>query len=131
MATAVPGLTVENGLAGTAVPLTGTLGFIPAAAKSYELLTELRGTPAPGPEGEACLIEVEVFANGVPFQDLTISSFPNGTPPYNSRPFDADSTAIGMQEPGQPVNLSAISYGSSSCSTGDAAALRSVVVEFG
>lgn len=67
-AAAVPGFTTDTP-SGTAVPVTGTAAFTPVAGKSYELLTELKGTPtdsdgAAGPQ--FCAARVMVLVNGVP-----------------------------------------------------------------
>ena len=130
--TSVPGLTtfIE---AGTPVPLTGTATFTPVAGKSYELLTELKGTPtdADGVGGESCFASVTMLDNGVPVGGAGIFNSASGTPPFNNEPFGGSSVPIGILSPGQPQTLTAISFGSTGCSAATAAALRAVVVEFG
>jgi hypothetical protein len=134
-ATSVPGLTtdVPEGGSGTPVPLTGTASFTPAAGKSYELLTEIKGTPtdADGPAGESCFASVEMFSNGVPLSGASIFHSASGTPPFNQQPVGSSSVPIGLLSPGQAQNLTALSYGDSGCSSATTAALRAVVVEFG
>jgi hypothetical protein len=130
---AVPGLTVAPE-AGTPVPLAGTATFTPVAGKSYELLTELKGTPTavPGPEGESfCGAEVEMFVNGVTISNVFISANPTAPAPFNVRPIGSAATAIGLQEVGQPLTLAALSFGSTGCSAATTGALRAVVVELG
>jgi len=129
---AVPGLTVEPEN-GTPIPLSGTAAFTPAAGKSYELLTELRGTPtdADGSEGGSCFPIVTILLNGAPFTSTGILNNAGGTPPFNNRPVGSSSTAIGLQEAGQPQTLSALAFGDSNCSAATTASLRLTVVEFG
>jgi hypothetical protein len=131
-ATAVPGLTVEPEN-GTLVPLAGTATFTPQAGKSYELLTELKGTPTAlgGPEAESCFAEVDMFVNGGYRAEASIFSRPNTTGPFYVKPIGSSATAIGLQEVGQPVTLSALSFGSTSCSPATTASLRAVVIELG
>lgn len=128
----VPGLT-EEPEAGTPVPLSGTTSFTPAAGKSYELLTELKGTPtdADGPEGKSCSDFVTILVNGIPFAGAGIFNSASGTPPFNNEPVGSSSTAIGLQEAGQQQTLSAIAFGSSGCSSATTASLRVTVVELG
>jgi hypothetical protein len=130
---AVPGLTTPSE-AGTPVPLAGTVSFTPQAGKSYELLTELKGTPTAvsGTEGEtSCYAEVDLFVNGVPIAGASISANSTATGPFSSRPIGTGATAIGLQETGQPQTLSALSFGSTGCSAATTGALRAVVVELG
>jgi len=131
-AAAVPGLNSEVA-GGTPVPLTGTAAFTPVAGKSYELLTELKGTPtdADGPGGEPCSAFVSVLVNGVPVSGAGIWANASGTPPFNFEPIGSGSTAIGLQQAGQPQTLSALSLGGVGCSAATTASLRAVVVEFG
>jgi len=128
----VPGLTTEV-TGGTPVPLTGTATFTPAAGKSYELLTELKGTPADadGPGGEVCSAFVSVLVNGVPLAGAGIWANANGTPPFNLEPFGTSSTAIGLQEVGQPLTLGALALGSTGCGPATTGSLRAVVIELG
>jgi hypothetical protein len=128
----VPGVTSEI-VGGTPVPLTGTPSFTPAAGKSYELLTELKGTPtdADGPGGEVCQVFVTILVNGVPFSGAGIFASASGTPPFNFEPVGSSSTAVGLQQAGQPQTLSALAFGSSGCSPATTASLRAVVVELG
>lgn len=129
---AVPGLTSfsENG---TPVPLSGTTSFTPAAGKSYEILTEIKGTPtdADGPEGSACFASVSILVNGVPFTGVTLYNDAGESPPFNNRPVDSSSTAIGLQQAGESQSISALAFGSSNCGPATAASLRVTVVEFG
>jgi hypothetical protein len=131
-AAAVPGLTTEV-VGGTPVPLTGIAAFTPAAGKSYELLTELKGTPtdADGPGGEPCSAFVSVLANGAPIGGAGIWANASGTPPFNFEPIGGSSTAIGLQQAGQALTLSALSLGSTGCSAATTASLRAVVIELG
>ncbi len=129
---AVPGLTAEvNG--GTPVPLGGTAAFTPAAGKSYELLTELKGTPTDGSgeEGGSCFPFVTVLVNGAPFTGVGIFNSNQGTPPFNNEPVGSSSTAIGLQEAGQQQTLSAIAFGDTDCTSATTASLRVTVVELG
>jgi hypothetical protein len=128
----VPGLTTEVA-GGTPVPLTGTATFTPAVGKSYELLTELKGTPADvdGPGGEVCSAFVTVQVNGVPLAGAGIWANASGTPPFNLEPIGSSSTAIGLQEAGQPLTLSALTLGSAGCGPATTGSLRAVVVELG
>jgi len=128
----VPGLTEFNE-GGTPVPLSGTTSFTPAAGKSYELLTELKGTPtdADGPEGEACFASVRILVNGAPYTGTFISNDAGEKPPFNNEPVGSSSTAIGLQEAGQAQTISAIAFGNSGCSSATTASLRVTVVEFG
>jgi hypothetical protein len=131
-AASVPGLTAEpNG--GTPVPLTGTATFTPQPGKSYELLVELNGNPVDlnGPSPGGCGAFVTVLVNGVPLSGAGIWRSDGGTPPFNNEPFGSSSTAIGLQQVGQPLTLSALSFGSIECSLATTAALRAVIVELG
>jgi hypothetical protein len=131
--TAVPGLTTSPA-AGTPVPLTGTPSFVPVAGKSYELLTEVRGTPTDvdGAEGEkSCSAGVTIFVNGVPIGGGFIYQNAGGPPPFSYEPVGGSSVPVGMLSPGQPQTLSALSFGSTGCSAATTAALRATVVEFG
>jgi hypothetical protein len=133
-AASVPGLTTNlPEEAGTPVPLTGTGSFTPVAGKSYELLTELKGTPtdADGPGGEVCSAFVTLLVNGVPANGAGIWANASGTPPFNFEPVGGSSTAIGLQEAGQPQTLSALAFGNTGCSAATTASLRAVVVELG
>jgi hypothetical protein len=128
----VPGLTTEV-TGGTPVPLTGTASFTPVAGKSYEVLTELKGTPADangsGPGG--CEAFVTILVNGAPFTGAGIWANANSTPPFNLEPVGSSSTAIGLQQAGQPQTLSALAFGSSGCSPATTGSLRAVIVELG
>jgi hypothetical protein len=132
-AATVPGLgTVTE--TGTPVPLAGTATFTPQAGKSYELLTELKGTPTaqPGPEGEDfCLAEVVMLVNGVSLGGADISASPTQPAPFNVDSIGTLATAIGLQESGQALTLSASSFGSTGCSAATTGSLRAVVVELG
>lgn len=131
-AASVPGLTT-NSTGGTAVPLTGTPTFTPIAGKSYELLVELKGTPADadGSGGEVCSAFVTIFVNGVPMNGAGIWANANGAPPFNLEPIGSSSAAVGLQQAGQPQTLSASSFGSTGCSSATTGSLRAVVVELG
>ncbi len=131
-ATAVPGLTSEPA-GGTPVPLTGTPTFTPAAGKSYELLVELKGTPTDidGPGGEVCSAFVTILVNGVPMSGAGIWANASGTPPFNFEPVGSSSTAVGLQQAGQPQTLSALAFGSIGCSAATTGSLRAVIVELG
>jgi hypothetical protein len=131
-ASSVPGLT-EFKEEGTPVPLSGTTSFTPAAGKSYELLTELKGTPndVNGSAGGPCFASVRILVNGEPFTGVSIFNDAEEKPPFNTETVGSSSTAIGMQESGQPQSISALSFGSSNCSSATTASLRVTVVEFG
>jgi hypothetical protein len=131
-AAAVPGLTSEVA-GGTPVPLTGTGSFVPVAGKSYELLTELKGTPADadGPGGEVCSAGVTMLVNGAPFSGAGIWANAGGTPPFNLEPIGSSSTALGLQEVGQAQALSALTFGSTGCSAATTGSLRAVVIQLG
>jgi hypothetical protein len=131
-AASVPGLTVEPP-SGTPVPITGTASFTPAAGKSYELLTELKGTPvdANGPGGEACFANVTVLANGVPVGFANIFASASAPPPFTVEPIGGSATALGLQQAGQPQTLSVLAFGSTGCGAGTTASLRATVVELG
>ncbi|HWN73723.1 MAG TPA: hypothetical protein VNN15_07955, partial [Solirubrobacterales bacterium] len=128
----VPGLTAEP-TAGTPVALAGTTSFTPAAGKSYELLTELKGTPADanGTEAGGCNVFVTILVNGIPYAGASIFNNANAAPPFNNEPISGSSAAIGLQEAGQPLTLSALSFGDEGCSSATTASLRATVVEFG
>ena len=127
---AVPGLTVEPEN-GTLVPLAGTSTFTPVAGKSYELLTELKGTPTVvGTEGESCRAEIEMFVNGFGIAEAAIFASPIPGP-FSLRSVGSSATAIGLQEAGQPQTLSALSFGSTGCSAATTASLRAVVIQLG
>ncbi|HET7589480.1 MAG TPA: hypothetical protein VFK14_04765 [Solirubrobacterales bacterium] len=129
---AVPGLTTESA-GGTAVPLTGTATFTPVAGKSYEILTELSGTPTDGSgeEGGSCSPFVSILVNGAPFTGTSIYDSNEGTPPFNREPVGSSSTAIGLQQAGQQQTISAVAFGDSDCTSATTASLRVTVVEFG
>jgi hypothetical protein len=132
--TAVPGLTTNLPEGGTPVPLTGTTSFTPVAGKSYELLTELKGTPtdADGAASEkACNAGVTMFVNGAAVAGAFIYHNAASPPPFGYEPVGGSSVPIGMLSPGQPQTLSALSFGSTGCSAATVAALRATVVEFG
>jgi hypothetical protein len=131
-AATVPGLNSEV-VGGTAVPLTGTAAFIPVAGKSYELLTELKGTPtdADGPGGKPCSAFVSVLVNGAPIGGAGIWANASGTPPFNLEPIGSSANAIGLQQAGQAQTLSALAFGSTGCSAATTASLRAVVIELG
>jgi len=132
-AASVPGLNVEPA-GGTPIPLAGAPTFTPVAGKSYELLVELRGNPldGDGPGENVCNPLVSLLVNGVPI-DGVVSLWQNasGTPPFNNQPIGTSSTAIALQVPGQPQTLSALSLGSSGCSSATTALLRAVVIQLG
>lgn len=129
---AVPGLTTES-TGGTAVPLSGTTSFTPAAGKSYELLTELKGTPtdANGPESGGCFPFVSVLVNGNLLTSVNLFNNASGEPPFNNQPIGSSATAIGMQQAGEQQTLSATAFGDSNCSSATTASLRMTVVELG
>jgi hypothetical protein len=131
-AAAVPGLTTEVS-GGTPVPLTGAPTFTPVPGKSYELLVELVGTPtdADGPASGVCSAFVIVLVNGVPMNGAGIWANASGTPPFNYEPIGSSSAAVGLQQPGQPLTLSALALGGTGCSPATTASLRAVVVELG
>lgn len=131
-AVSVPGLTVQP-VGGTPVPLTGVPTFTPLAGKSYELLTELRGTPADadGPGSEPCSAFVSVQANGAPLGGAGIWANANGTPPFNLEPIGSSTVAIGLQQAGQPITLSALALGSTGCGPATTGSLRAVVIQLG
>jgi|GEM_PF-2651264 len=131
-ASSIAGLT-EFKEEGTPVPLTGTTSFTPAAGKSYEILTELRGTPtdANGTEGGPCFASVRILVNGEPFTGTSIYDDAEEKPPFNKENIGSSSTAIGMQEAGQLQTISALVFGNSNCSPATTASLRVTVVEFG
>ena len=131
-ASSVPGLT-EFKEEGTPVPLSGTTSFTPAAGKSYELLTELKGTPTDGngSEGGPCFASVRILVNGEPFSGATIYNDAEEKPPFNKEAIGSSSTAIGLQEAGQSQSISALAFGSSNCSSATTASLRVTVVELG
>lgn len=128
----VPGLTSEPE-GGTPVPLSGTATFTPASGKSYELLTELKGTPsdANGPEPGGCSPFVSILVNGAPFTGTGIFNNASGTPPFNNEPVGSSSTAIGLQEVGEVQTISAVAFGDSNCSATTSGSLRVTVVELG
>lgn len=131
-ASSVPGLT-EFKEGGTSIPLSGTTSFTPATGKSYEVLTELKGTPtdANGPAEGGCIAAVRIFVNGEPFTGATIYDDAEEEPPFNHEAIGSTSTAIGLQEVGQTQTISANAYGNSGCSSATTASLRVTVVEFG
>jgi hypothetical protein len=131
-ASSVPGLT-EFKEGGTPVPLSGTTSFTPTAGKSYEILTELKGTPtdADGPEGEPCFASVRILVNGESFTGTSIYNDAGEKPPFNNESVGSSSTAIGLQEAGQTQTISALAFGNSGCSPATTASLRVTVVEFG
>jgi hypothetical protein len=132
-AAGIPGLTTATET-GTSVPLSGSASFTPQAGKSYELLAEMKGTPTvqPGPEGEEfCFAEVAMLVNGVALGGVTISASPGQPAPFNVRPVGTFATALGLQESGQALTLTASSFGSPGCSTATTGTLRAVVVELG
>jgi hypothetical protein len=129
---AVPGLNVEP-TGGVPVPLAGTPTFTPAPGKSYELLVELKGNPvdADGPGGEVCSAFVDLLVNGAPVNGAGIWQNVSGTPPFNNEPIGTSSAAIALQGAGQPQTLTALSLGSSGCSSATTASLRAVVIQLG
>ncbi|MFL5833089.1 MAG: hypothetical protein ACJ76B_03810 [Solirubrobacterales bacterium] len=131
-ASSVPSLT-EFKEGGTPVPLSGTTSFTPAAGKSYEILTELKGTPTDsnGDEGGPCIATVRILVNGELFTGTSIYDDAEEKAPFNKKTIGSSSTAIGMQEAGQPQTISALAFGSSNCSSATTASLRVTVVEFG
>jgi hypothetical protein len=129
----VPGLT-DEATAGTSVPLSGTTSFTPATGKSYELLTELKGTPTDGSSGEEsgpCAPFVLILVNGAPFTGTSIFNSNEGTAPFNNEPVGSSSTAIGLQQAGQPQSISATAFGDKDCTSATTASLRVTVVELG
>jgi hypothetical protein len=126
----VPGLTSEVP-GGTPVPLTGTATFTPVAGKSYELLTEIKGTPidANGVGGEVCFANVAVLVNGAAIGFAGIFANASGTPPFDFEPIGSSSVALGLQQPGQPQTLSVLAFGSTGCGAGTTGSLRAVVVQ--
>lgn len=131
-ATTVPGLT-EHKEGGTPVPLSGTTSFTPEAGKSYELLSELKGTPtdADGPEGGACFGKVTILVNGVPYAEDIVYSDESEKPPFNNEPIGSSSNAIGLQEAGQAQTITALASTNGGCASVTTASLRVTVVEFG
>jgi hypothetical protein len=131
-ASSVPGLT-EFKEEGTPVPLSGTTSFTPVAGKSYELLTELKGTPndGNGSEGGPCFASVRILVNGEPFTGASIFNDAEEKPPFNNETIGSSSTAIGMQEAGQSQSISALAFGNGNCSSATTASLRVTVVELG
>lgn len=131
-AASVPGLT-EFKEEGNPVSLTGTTSFTPVAGKSYEILTELKGTPTDGngSEGGPCVASVWTFVNGAPFTRTFIYNDAEEKPPFNNEPVDSASAPIGLQEAGQVQNISAVAFGNSNCSPATTASVRVTVVEFG
>jgi hypothetical protein len=131
-AASVPGLTGEVA-GGTPVPLAGTASFTPEAGKSYEVLTELKGTPtdANGAVGGACEAFVTILVNGAPLTGAGIWANASGTPPFNFEPIGSSSAAVGLQQAGQAQTLSALAFGSTGCSSATSASLRAVVVQLG
>ncbi|HWC48417.1 MAG TPA: hypothetical protein VG448_06015 [Solirubrobacterales bacterium] len=131
-ASAVPGLTEEKE-GGTPIPLSGTTSFTPAAGKSYDILTELKGTPTASNGGEfgSCRPEVGILVNGAPLNFVRILNNTEAPAPFNTWPVGSSSTAIGLQEAGQQQTISAIAFGDSNCSPATTASLRVTVVEFG
>ncbi|HET6999237.1 MAG TPA: hypothetical protein VFI03_11670 [Solirubrobacterales bacterium] len=128
----VPGLTIATP-GGFVVPLGGTPTFTPVAGKSYELLVELKGTPtdADGTESEVCQPFVTILVNGVPMTGAGLWANANGTPPFNIEPVGSSSTALGLQQAGQPQTLSALAFGSTGCSPATTGSLRATVIELG
>jgi len=118
---------------GTQLPLSGTTSFTPAAGKSYELLTELKGTPtdANGTEGGPCIASVLMLVNGEPFTRAFIYDDAEEKAPFNKESVGSTSTAIGLQEAGQQQTISALVFGSANCSPATTASLRVTVVELG
>jgi len=131
-ASSIAGLT-EFKVEGTPVPLSGTTSFTPAAGKSYEILTELKGTPtdANAPEGGPCIASVRILVNGEPFTGTSIYDNAEEKPPFNKESVGSSSTAIGMQVASQQQTISALAFGSSNCTPATTASLRVTVVEFG
>jgi hypothetical protein len=129
---AVPGLNVEQP-GGTPIPLAGTPTFTPVAGKSYELLVELKGNPidADGAEGEVCSPFVDLLVNGAPVNGAGLWHNVSGTPPFNYEPIGTSSAAIALQAAGQAQTLTALTLGSSGCSSATVASLRAVVIELG
>jgi hypothetical protein len=128
----VPGLNVEPS-GGTAIPLAGSPTFTPAAGKSYELLVELKGNPidVDGAGGNICNPFVNLLVNGAPVNGAGLWQNASGTPPFNNEPIGTSSAAIALQAAGQPQTLTALSLGSTGCSSATAASLRAVVIELG
>jgi hypothetical protein len=131
-AASVPGL-ISEPAGGTPVPLTGTVSFTPAAGRSYELLTELKGTPADadGAGGNICFANVTVLMNGVPVGFASIFASNNSTPPFNFEPLGGSVIPVGLQQAGQQQTFSALAFGSTGCSPATTASLRATVVQLG
>jgi hypothetical protein len=132
-ASTVPGLT-EFKEGGTPVPLAGTTSFTPVAGKSYEILTELKGTPTDADgagEESSCFASVRILVNGELFTGASIYNDAGEKPPFNNESIGTSSTALGMQEAGQLQTISALAFGNSGCSPATTASLRVTVVEFG
>jgi hypothetical protein len=130
--TAVPGLATSTET-GTPVPLTGTASFTPVAGKSYELLTEMKGTPsdADGAGGESCYTEVAILDNGAPIAYASIFANASAPAPFTVQPLGGSTVPIGQLSAGQAQTLTALSSGSTGCGGTTTAALRLVVVELG
>ena len=130
--TSVPGLTTDT-KSGTAVTLSGTTSFTPVAGKSYEILTELKGTQTDGSgeEGGSCFPSVANLVNGVLLTEVGIFSSNEVFPPFNNQPVGSDSRALGLQEAGQQQTISALAFGDSDCTSATTASLRVTVVELG
>ncbi len=121
--------------AGTPVPLTGTTTFTPAVGKSYMLLTELRGNPvdADGESGEfkPCYGEVVMLANNQLISWTEIYASAEGTyDVYKNEPVGAKAAAIGLQEQGKPVTLTAVSLTNGNCGP-MTASFKGTVIELG
>ena len=133
-ATSVPGLgEMPSPEGGTPVPLTGNATFTPASGRSYEVLGEIRGNPvdADGKGGSVCYAEVDLFANG---QYLSYAElFANQSSefaPFRVQPLGTSATALGLQETGKPITISALSITNGGCKT-VTAAFKATVIELG
>lgn len=133
-ASTVPGLATKSPSGGTPLTLTGTTSFTPAAGKSYELLTELKGNPTDadgtGGFGE-CYAWVQIEVNGQPIGYASIWANASSEPPFNLQSVGTSSAAVGLLEAGQPQTLTAHVFGSSGCGASTTGSLRTVVVELG
>lgn len=129
---AVPGLNVEQ-QGGVPVPLAGVPTFTPAPGKSYELLVELKGNPIDndGSGEEICNPFVDLLVNGAPVNGAGLWNNAAGKPPFNNEPIGTSSAAIALQAAGQAQTLTALSLGSSGCSSATTASLRAVVIQLG
>ncbi len=131
---AVPGLgATESPSAGTPVPLAGTTAFTPAAGKSYEILTEMKGNPvdADGDGVQFCYSEVIVLANGQAVTWAYISADTSSRwDVYKVQSTGSNSAALGLLESGKPVTFSAVAVTNGGCNP-IAASFKATVIELG